>query len=43
MVDSQPPPPPRRPLSQRLQPWAEFLYKMIVASAAAIAIWKGLR
>jgi hypothetical protein len=43
MADPHSPPPSRRPLSERLQPWAEFLYKMIVASAAAIAIWKGLR
>ena len=35
--------PPRRPLGQRLQPVADVLYKLLVASAAAIAIWKGLR
>jgi hypothetical protein len=43
MADSPSPDPPRRPLAQRLQPVADFLYKLLVASAAAIAIWKGLR
>jgi hypothetical protein len=43
MADSPSPDPPRRPLSQRVQPLVDFLYKLLVASAAAIAVWKGLR
>jgi hypothetical protein len=27
---------------QRLRPWAELLHRLLVATAAAIAIWKGL-
>jgi hypothetical protein len=36
------PPRPRPPLARRLQPWAELLYKLLAAAAAAIAVWKGL-
>ena len=43
MADPPSSQPPRRPLSQRLQPVLDVLYKLLVASAAAIAIWKGLR
>lgn len=35
-------PPERRKLTTRLQPWVEALYKLILASAAAVAIWRGL-
>ncbi len=42
MADSQPPDPVRRPLSQRLQPLVEALYKLILASSAMLAIWKAL-
>jgi hypothetical protein len=35
--------PQRRKLSTRLQPWVEALYKLIVAMAAALAIWRGWR
>jgi hypothetical protein len=42
MADSQHPDPARRPLSQRLQPFAEFLYKAILATSAMLAIWKAL-
>ena len=42
MADSQKSDPPPRPLSQRLQPIAELLYKLILASSAVLAIWKAL-
>ena len=42
MADSQHPDPVRRPLSQRLQPLAEFLYKAILATSAMLAIWRAL-
>jgi hypothetical protein len=42
MAESPPPQPPRRPLEQRLLPWADLLYKLIAAAAAALAIWKAL-
>jgi hypothetical protein len=42
MADSQQPNPARRPLSQRLQPFAELLYKAIIATAALLAIWRAL-
>ncbi|WP_165838811.1 hypothetical protein [Roseicella frigidaeris] len=46
MPERQPPPAlpaPRPPLLQRLRPWADFLQRLLVAIAAALAIWKGLR
>lgn len=34
---------PARPsLASRLHPWAELLYKALVAAGAALALWKGL-
>ena len=42
MADSQSPDPAQRRLSQRLQPLAELLYKLILASSAMLAIWKAL-
>lgn len=43
MPESQPAaPPPRPPLSQRLRPWMEIVYRLLAAIASAIAIWKGL-
>jgi hypothetical protein len=35
--------PQQRKLSTRLQPWVEIVYKLIMATAAALAIWRGLR
>ncbi|MDB5371641.1 MAG: hypothetical protein JWP04_283 [Belnapia sp.] len=48
MADLSSPDPPRQlpapqPLIQRLQPLVDVLYKLLVASAAALAVWKGLR
>lgn len=48
MADLPPSDPPRQPpaprrLTQRLLPLADVLYKLLVASAAALAVWKGLR
>jgi hypothetical protein len=34
--------PPRPSLAQRLQPWVDLLYKLIVAGATVLALWKGL-
>jgi len=34
--------PQQRKLSTRLQPWVEAAYKLIVAAAAAVAIWRNL-
>ena len=48
MPDSAPSDPPTRtrpqrpPLAQRLQPWVDLLYKLLVAAATALALWKGL-
>jgi hypothetical protein len=42
MADSQHPDPVRRPLSQRLLPFVEFLYKAILATSAMLAIWRAL-
>lgn len=50
MADRAPPDPPReagpvpeRPsLARRLQPWAELVYKLLIAAGAALALWKGL-
>jgi hypothetical protein len=42
MADSQHTDPVRRPLSQRLQPFVEFLYKAILATSAMLAIWRAL-
>jgi hypothetical protein len=42
MAKPAPPDPPRRPLAPRLLPWAELLYKLVAAAAAALAIWKSL-
>ncbi|MBV1797336.1 hypothetical protein [Siccirubricoccus sp. G192] len=42
---TDPPPPtrpPRAPLAQRLQPWVDLLYKLLLAAATALALWKGL-
>jgi hypothetical protein len=42
MADSQHPDPVRRPLSQRLLPFVEILYKAILATSAMLAIWRAL-
>jgi hypothetical protein len=38
----QPRQPDRRNLTRWLQPLVDFCYKLLVATAAAIAVWKGL-
>ncbi|MEN0076333.1 MAG: hypothetical protein AAGC69_18255 [Paracraurococcus sp.] len=38
----RPRPGPRPPLLQRLRPWADFLQRLLVAIAAAIAIWRAV-
>jgi hypothetical protein len=43
MTQTPDPGPQRPPLSTRLQPWVDTLYKLLVATAAALAIWRGLR
>ena len=49
MADSTPPdkpastaPPARPTLASRLQPWAELLYKALLAAGAALALLKAL-
>lgn len=46
MADSTPPDrsatPARLSLASRLLPWAELLYKALVAAGAALALWKAL-
>lgn len=34
--------PQQRKLSTRLQPWVEAVYKLLMATAAAVAIWRNL-
>ncbi|WP_268921325.1 hypothetical protein [Siccirubricoccus phaeus] len=42
MTTAQDPKPEPRPLSARLLPWVEALYKLVLATSALIAIWKAL-
>jgi hypothetical protein len=42
MTQTPVPGPQRPPLSTRLQPWVDTLYKLLVAMAAGLAIWRGL-